>query len=432
MKILLTGADGFIGRRLQAELLARGHDLLCLSRRPPQPLGPTGRCRRVQWDLAAPPPPAAAWHALLNGVDVVINAAGVFRASAQQFDAVHRRGPVALFEACVAAGVPRVVQISALGADAQAVTAYHRSKLAADDALLALPLHATVLQPSLVFGEEGRSSRWFMCLAALPVLPLPAGGRQSVQPLHVEDLVLALCALLQAPHGSNSGRRIALVGPQPMSLAAYLRALRAGLGLPPAPAVTLPAALVAQAAMLGDHVPGALLNSAAWQMLQRGNTAPAEDVRALLQRPPRPASSFVTQAQAPLLRLRAQMDGLLPLLRVSLAVVWILSGMVSMGLYPVEDSRQLLARTGVPEPLQPLALYGAATLDLLLGMLTLLRPRAALWRIQAAVIIGYTALLSARLPEFWLHPFGPLSKNLPMLALLALLWTLDRRPHGTA
>lgn len=183
---------------------------------------------------------------------------------------------------------------------------------------------------------------------------------------------------------------------------------------------------------MGEHVPGALLNSAAWQMLQRGNAAPAEDTHALLQRPPRPALSFVTQAQAPLLRLRAQMNGLLPLLRVSLAVVWILSGMVSMGLYPVQDSRQLLARTGVPKPLQPLALYGAAVLDLLLGMLTLLWPRAALWWVQAAVIIGYTAILSARLPEFWLHPFGPLSKNLPMLALLALLWTLDRRPHGAA
>ena len=432
MKILLTGADGFIGRRLQPALLARGHALLCASRRTRQPNGHTGRCRHVQLDLAAPPPPGAAWDTLLNGVDVVINAAGVFRANAQQFDAVHHRGPVALFEACIAAGVPRVLQISALGADAQAVTAYHRSKLAADDALLALPLDSTVLQPSLVFGEEGQSSRWFMSLAALPVLPLPTGGRQPVQPLHVDDLVLALCALLQAPRLGWCGRRIALVGPQPLSLAAYLRALRAGIGLPPAPAVSLPAGLVALAAALGGHLPGAMLNSEAWQMLQRGNAAPADDISALLQRPPRPASAFIAPAQAPLLRLRAQMDGLLPLLRFSLALVWILTGIVSMGLYPVDDSQQLLARAGVPEPLRPLALYGAAALDLLLGVLTLLRPRAALWLVQAALIIGYTAIISWRLPEFWLHPYGPLSKNLPMLALLALLWTLDRRPHGAA
>jgi hypothetical protein len=103
----------------------------------------------------------------------------------------------------------------------------------------------------------------------------------------------------------------------------------------------------------------------------------------------------------------------------------------------VQDSYELLARTGVPPSLQPLMLYGAAGLDLLLGVLTLwpLRPRARrrLWAAQALLIAFYTVLITWRLPEFWLHPYGPLSKNLPILAALALLAALepaDRRdPH---
>jgi hypothetical protein len=44
------------------------------------------------------------------------------------------------------------------------------------------------------------------------------------------------------------------------------------------------------------------------------------------------------------------------------------------------------------------------------------------------LILGYTALISIFLPEYWLHPYGPITKNLPVLAAIALLWSLERRP----
>ena len=95
-----------------------------------------------------------------------------------------------------------------------------------------------MLQPSLVFGEDGSSTRAFLALATLPLLPLPGGGRQIVQPVHVDDVVAALCALLAAPPGRWGGLRIALVGPRPLTLRRYLLALRRGLGLG-APAVEI-------------------------------------------------------------------------------------------------------------------------------------------------------------------------------------------------
>ena len=90
----------------------------------------------------------------------------------------------------------------------------------------------------------------------------------------------------------------------------------------------------------------------------------------------------------------------------------------------------MLSRVGLHGALASFALYGAAALDLALGVLSLACParwRRALWLAQAALIAGYTVLISVFLPEYWLHPYGPVSKNLPILGLIALLWALELR-----
>lgn len=121
--------------------------------------------------------------------------------------------------------------------------------------------------------------------------------------------------------------------------------------------------------------------------------------------------------------------------RWAVAVMWIATGIVSLGLYPVADSYALLARAGVPQTLAPLALYGAALLDIALGALCFTRRyRRVTWLAQAALILVYTVVISLRLPEFWLHPYGPILKNVPLLAILWLLYraepVLARRQGG--
>ena len=439
MRILLTGATGFVGAPLREALLARGHLLRCVGRRPPQPAHP--RCEWRPLDFARATTPEA-WAPLLQGCDAALNAVGVFRETAGQgFEALHARAPAALFAACAAHGVRRVVQVSALGADERARTAYHLSKRAADQALLALPLQGWVAQPSLVFGPQGASSRMFLALASAPLLVLPAGGVQPVQPIHRDDVVEALLRLLclSAAELRDLGPRVALVGPRALSLADYLQELRRSMGLPAARVLSLPPALADAAARLGDRLPGAWFDSASWAMLQQGNAAPARDTGRLLGRAPRDVRDFVPATEAASHRTEAQLRWLLPLLRGSIAAVWFVTAAVSAGLYPVADSYSLLARAGVPHAVQPLALYGAAALDLLLGVLTLwpvgpgrarLPSRRAVWRTQAVLILVYTAIISVRLPEFWLHPYGPLVKNLPLLAMLLLLDTLEPPAQG--
>jgi uncharacterized protein YbjT (DUF2867 family) len=395
--IFLTGAGGFIGRRLARALEAAGHRVR--------------RAQRPQFDFSRP----VTWREHLRGVDVVINAAGIFRESREAtFEAVHVRGPLALFEAAAAAGAS-VVQISALGADENARSRFHLTKRQADEGLLALGIPAVVLQPSLVYGPGGASARLFAGLASLPLVPLPGDGGQLVQPLHIDDLCAAVVAIVN--RGEYPRARIALVGAAPLTLRDFLGELRGALGFGKPRFVHVPMAAMRQLARVG-----VLLDEDALGMLLRGSTADPRGIAGLLGRAPRAPREFDDESGR-----SAALAWLLPLLRVGIAMVWIIAGVVSLGLYPREESFALLARTGITGVLAPVALYGAAGLDLALGIATLLTRRRSLWLAQIAVVLVYTAILTVAIPELWLHPFGPLAKNLPLLAALLALFVLEER-----
>jgi uncharacterized protein YbjT (DUF2867 family) len=365
-------------------------------------------------------------------VEAVINTVGIFRErGTQTFENLHTRTPRALFAACAESDdVHMVVQLSALGADEQADTAYHLSKKAADDYLATLPVRAVIVQPSLVYGPDGASARVFKAMASLPFALRLGDAPQLVQPIHVDDVVTAIATLLRQRLYADKAdggtvRRIALVGPQALPFVDYLATLRRALGMNRLRVLPLPGGVARLLARVGGWLPGALLDPDALRMLDRGNAADPGPTLRLLGRPPRSIASFVVDPGAE--RARAKLDWLLPVLRVAIAAVWIATAIVSAFIYPAAASYELLARSGIPEHLRPLMLYGAALFDLLLGLGTLfLRRRRWLWRMQLALIGFYTIVIALRLPEFLIHPYGPLTKNLPMLAAIWLLYELER------
>lgn len=430
MRILLTGASGFVGERLARALLAQGHDVVCAVRTPPPSAG-SSRLSYIHADFTEDTDKSV-WMARLGGVEIVINTVGIFREQGKQtFQAVHVDAPRALFDACVDAGVKTVIHFSALGADDNARSAYHRTKKAADDYLASLPLRSYIVQPSLIYGSGGASARFFNMLASLPLTLRFGSAQQRVQPVHVDDVVDSVAALVQQPAAAGAPRagavRIPLVGTEVMPFADYLAKLRAALGIGGRQrTMRLPDPLARFAARLAGKVPGSLLDEEALAMLNRDNTADPSPTRMLLGREPRPVSAFVTDPPAQ--RVRARLDWLLPVLRWSIAIVWIWTAIVSAGLYPVEESYALLTAVGVPAALAPLMLYGAAGVDLAFGIGTIvLRRRKLLWLAQGALILFYSLVIAFMLPEFLLHPYGPLSKNLPMLAAIWLLYECEER-----
>jgi hypothetical protein len=212
---------------------------------------------------------------------------------------------------------------------------------------------------------------------------------------------------------------------------------RTAMALPPAFMPAVPRALMYTGARLAQalasclparvRVPHwlAMAAPANLDLLFAGNDANASAFEQLLGRPQR--QSWFAPDTADALRRNAVAAWSLPLMRLALALVWLLTALVSAGIFPQEQSLALLAPIGLPQSVNLLLLYSASALDGLLGLATLFAPSRKLWWGQIGLILGYTVIISLFLPDFWLHPFGPISKNLPILALLFYLLAEETR-----
>ncbi|WP_412528987.1 SDR family oxidoreductase [Burkholderia lata] len=412
MTVLVCGANGFIGRALCAQLEAGGHRVLRGVR---QAAGPSD----VAIDFAKDVDPDA-WLARLQGVDVVINAVGILADQrGATLDAVHRAAPCALFTACCRAGVRRVIQISALGVE-RGDTRYFASKSAADRFLQTLPIDFRIVRPALVYGTDGASARFFRMLASLPVQVLPAGGHQRLRPVHVDDLAEVVARCVDAPAAGCPV--IDVVGTDEVEYREMLARYRAALGFPPAARIGLPGPLAGVAAVLLGTLPGAIFTRDTWTMLRGGNTGDPAAATAMLGRPPRGIDGFIG-AEAAALRRDALAMWRRPLLLGALAIVWIWTAIASAFIHPLHASLALLAPahlTGLPALI---ALYAASALDFAFGVATVVAPSRRLWVAQAALIVAYSAVIAVTMPGLLAEPFGPVLKNVPILAILLILFS---------
>ena len=421
MKILILGATGLIGSDVLRALRAAGCTVIGASRR--RPLDERAE-DWIELDFGAMTHERD-WLPLLAGVDAVVNCVGIIREARDgDFDRLHRAAPVALFAACERLGVRRVVQVSALGSHPDAATGYWRSKGAAEADLRQRRLSATIIRPSLVYGEDGASSVMFRMLATLPALMMPMAHGAKVQPIHVEDLADVVVKLIMedgtAPH------ELAVVGPRAMTMAGYLGALRGGMGAAPSLVMDLPMPVARVVARIAALVPSSALTPESLLMLEQSadgsNTADAAPTAARLGRPLRDPARFTRPDQ----RVVAAWSWGEPLLTVAVALLWLITAYVSWFAWPHADSMAWLAACGVPGLAREPVLLAASLTDVAVGALLLLRPRRWLWAAQLALVGGYTLAMSVFLPGFWLHPFGPLSKNLPLLALMFVMWRASR------
>jgi uncharacterized protein YbjT (DUF2867 family) len=289
MNILIVGGGGFVGRHITKALRMLGHKCVTTSRHP----DPDARLPVIELDYERDYPPTF-WQQHLQGIDCVINAAGILvETPGAHFNRIHHLGPCALFSACEDAKVTRVIQISAIGADEGARAPYHKSKKLADDYLRQLDLSWIILQPSLIYGHDGPASKMFRRLARLPLLPVPGKGRQLLQPVHVEDLAALVVRLVERPEIARE--TVAVVGPRELTYCEFLQVLRVGMGKGRARCAGQPMALMRAMARVIQHIPGGTLTPDTLNMLERGSTGDVTRFGELLGRMPRGAEKFISQ-----------------------------------------------------------------------------------------------------------------------------------------
>ena len=194
--ILVLGGTGFVGRAVCEKLSERSAD--------GRVLVPTRRVQNAVRVRALPTVqvvPAnvhddADLARLVAGCDAVVNLVAILHGSAAEFERVHVALPKRLAQACKAAGVQRLVQVSALGVGPGAPSNYLRSKTAGEAVLQAAGLDLTLLRPSVIFGAEDRFLNLFAQLQALaPFIPL-AGSAARFQPVWVDDVASAIVTCL--------------------------------------------------------------------------------------------------------------------------------------------------------------------------------------------------------------------------------------------
>jgi len=427
MQILVTGASGFIGSHIIQALNNAGHTVTACVRDSKAVQQRWPELHIVQADFAKDHDESD-WLPRLTGIDIVINAVGIIHESGKQtFAALHTQAPCALFRACKKAGVKRVIQISALGADKTAFSQYHLSKRAADDYLASLNLEWTIVMPSIVYGPGAKSMALFKAIATLPIVPLVDSGNQLIQPIHINDLSKAIVQLSEAE--ACNPLRIEMVGPQPITMKEIYSQLRSWLGMGKARFISIPYSV----ALLGGRIGGLLGNTPmtqeAIQMLQKGNTA---DVTPFVnQFGFKPMGFAESLKQAPAQQTDYWQSGLFflkPLLRVSIAFVWIFTGIISAFVFPVTQSYAMLAEVGISGIWAPIMLYSAAAMNIALGMATLFAYQISLTGfIQISVMMLYTIIITFSQPEQWIHPFGPISKNIPLIIATLIMIVLERK-----
>ncbi len=280
MRVLLTGATGYVGSHLLRALRPRDVEVRCLTRGASPSLVETGPAiQHVTGDITQPETLEGAFDAC----DAVIHLVGIIEEHPSQgvtFERIHVDGTRNVVEAAQAAGVDRFVHMSANGAREDAGTAYQTTKWRAEQIIREAGFaHWTVFRPSLLFGppDPGRPEFASQLLRDLlrpfPIWPIFGDGRYEMQPVHVTEVASAFVqALLRT---AADGNTYVAAGPTRLPYVELLDVVARGAGLSPRPKLPVPMAL----ARLGVYTVGRLgllpISPAQFDMLVEGNTGDA-------------------------------------------------------------------------------------------------------------------------------------------------------------
>ncbi len=426
MNILITGANGFIGSHLMIALTQLGHYVVAGYRHKNSFISESAQITCIECDYNHYSTPEK-WSLILEryDIDVVINTVGIITETiSAKFKTMHQDAPIALFTACEITGVNKIIQISALGADESAFSQFHLSKRNADTFLMGLNSNWTIVMPSIVYGIGAKSMELFKILAALPITPLINDGSQTIQPIHIDDFCVAIEQLISSDQTQRL--KINFVGPEPITMKQLLTQLKQWLKISSNHYIKLPYSLILFISRFSTLISMNSISTDTVKMLRQGNYADVTPFINYFNFTPTSLSTILKRNPAQRAdRWYSKLSNLQYLLNFSIAFVWIWTAITTVFIYPIESSLNLLAQLGISGHAAIVLLYSAALIDFLLGLAVLVSYRIKLiGLIQISVILSYSLLVFVFIPEYWIHPFGAISKNLPLIMATLIMMVL--------
>lgn len=191
--VTIYGGSGFVGRYIARRMAKQGWRVRVAVRRPNEalfvkPYGAVGQVEPILCNIRDD----ASVRAAMQGADAVVNCVGVLNSIGKNsFDAVHHGGAGRVARIAAEEGVGQLVQLSAIGANAESKSEYARTKAQGEaDVQSAFP-GAVILRPSVIFGSEDQFFNRFANMTRFgPILPI-TGGDTKFQPVHVDDVAKA-------------------------------------------------------------------------------------------------------------------------------------------------------------------------------------------------------------------------------------------------
>jgi len=216
MKVLVTGATGFVGREIVAQIHIAGHQARILARNQPaaQRFAEATASEFHPGDITR----ADLLKGAMEGVDAVINLVGIISEIGEQtFDKVHTEGTKNLVEAAKHARVGRFIQMSALGTRPEAASRYHRSKWDAEVLVRNEAWDYTIFRPSMIYGREDHFVNLFAKIIRWsPVVPILGRKDAQFQPVAVEVVGQAFVTALNP--GCALWQTLDLCGPERLTM----------------------------------------------------------------------------------------------------------------------------------------------------------------------------------------------------------------------
>lgn len=229
--VTVFGGSGFVGSQVVRALARQGQRVRVAVRQPHlagdlRLSGDVGQIEIVQANVRN----AASVQRALQGADAAVNLVStLYEHGRQKFQTLNVMGAKTVAEAARAAGVARLVQMSALGADEASPSKYARTKALGEAAAREAFPGAVIIRPSVVFGPEDDFFNRFANMATLaPALPLIGGGRTKLQPVFVGDVAKAVARAAVDP--DCAGRTYELGGPNVYSFRELMELVLAETG----------------------------------------------------------------------------------------------------------------------------------------------------------------------------------------------------------